>query len=471
MSKFQTHRGEKSCAFRKSVVVAASVAGSFFNPRGVVDSPDFIVRRSAVADDGIEFTVRAHRVEDRLWIAQPTWVCRDGSIPLDGIPLHAASRRFRNRSEAVDDAMSRGLRMARKQRHRNVGTKAWIRALADLRAWMAEAMKRVRSEDETLPLRGLVGIDLMSGGLGGLSIAMVSMGMRIDLACEIDAQARAAYQQNIRPRAMHDDICTLDARKLMADIVTMGLLCQAFSVAGNGLGFADPALALAYLHAMRVLCEIDAKVLIIECARRFMTLDGGKHSNELVEKLMGAGYRVQHRALNASGFGVPQERERSFLVCTRIGLEVDDIVGVLFPEEQKPTACVDDILDDGPATIPEADIVPHGDEPLSRMTKRALVGRVGGRNSQGYRVYSTKGLGPTLTASGGGRAQFSGAYRVAGGARALTPREAYRMQGMPEWAEHHPDDRQAMRHAGNGVAVPLARELIRGLGSILRDRR
>ena len=422
MSKFHTNRGEKSCAFRKSVVEAASVADSFFNARGVVDSPVFTLRRSAVADVGIEFTVRAHQVEGGLWIAQPTWVCRDGSIPHDGIPLHAGSRRFRSRSEAVDDAMSRGLRMARKQRHRNFGMKAWSRALEDLRAWMAEAIEGVRSEDETLPLRGLVGIDLMSGGQGGLSIAMVSMGMRIDLACEIDAQARAAYQQNIRPRAMHDDICTLDGRKLVADIVTMGLLCQAFSVAGNGLGFADPALVFAYLHAMRVLCEIDAKVLIVECARRFMTLDGGKHSDELIEKLMSAGYRVQHRALNASGFGVPQERERAFLVCTRIGLDVDDLVGVLFPDEQASSACVEDILDDEPATIAEADIVVHGNEQLARTGKRVLVGRVGGRNSQGYRVYSAKGLGPTLTASGGGRAPFSGAYRVAGGARALTPR-------------------------------------------------
>ena len=185
---------------------------------------------------------------------------------------------------------------------------------------------------------------------------------------------------------------------------------------------------------------------------------------------MSAGYRVQHRALNASGFGVPQERERAFLVCTRIGLDVDDLVGVLFPDEQASSACVEDILDDEPATIPEADIVVHGNEQLARTGKRVLVGRVGGRNSQGYRVYSAKGLGPTLTASGGGRAPFSGAYRVAGGARALTPREAYRMQGMPEWSEHHPNDRQAMKHAGNGVAVPLARELIRSLGSIIGAR-
>lgn len=464
ISKFNSH----------SVATAArsctSAALSLFNKRGVITSPMFTLRRPTTAGVDIEFTVRGHRVENDLWIAQPTWVCRSGSIPLDGIPLHEGSRGFRSRSEAVADAMSRGLRMARKQKHRNLGTQRWNRALASLAAWMAEAMEAVRAEDETLPLRGLVGIDLLSGGQGALSEAMVSQGIRIDLACEIDPPAREAYLQNFRPRVMHDDICTLDARRLNADIVTMGLMCQAFSVAGNGLGFDDPALALAYMHAIRVLCEIRAKVLIIECARQFMTLDGGKHSDELIERLMLAGYRVQHRALNAAGFGAPQSRERSFLVGTRIGLDVDDIVGVLFPEEQEPSACVEDILDDGVPTISDADIVSHGDEPVSRVGKLALVGRVGGRNSQGYRVYSTRGLGATLTASGGGRAPCTGAYRVPGGARALTPREAYRMQGMPEWSEHHPNERQALRHAGNAVAVPVARELIRSLGSILGGR-
>ena len=461
----------KSLSVATAVRICTASVPSPFNERRVVASPAFIFRRPTKAEVDIEFTVRAHPVEGGLWIAQPTWVCRSGSIPLDGLPLHEGSPRFRSRSESVADAMSRGLRMARKQKHRNFGTTAWNRAVESLAAWMAEAMEAVRSEDETLPLRGLVGIDLMAGGQGALSEAMVSQGMRIELACEIDPQARAAYLQNIRPRVMHDDICTLDARLLEADIVTMGLMCQAFSVAGNGLGFDDPALALAYMHAMRVLCEIHAKVIIIECARQFMTLDSGKHSDELIEQLMLAGYRVQHRALNASGFGVPQSRERSFLVCTRIGLDVDGIVGVLFPEEQEPTSCVEDILDDAlPATITDADIVPHGKAPESRVGRLALVGRIGGRNSQGYRVYSTKGLGPTLTASGGGRAPFSGAYRVPGGARALTPREAYRMQGMPEWTKPHSNERQAMRHAGNAVAVPVARELIRSLGAILGAR-
>jgi site-specific DNA-cytosine methylase len=55
-------------------------------------------------------------------------------------------------------------------------------------------------------------------------------------------------------------------------------------------------------------------------------------------------------------------------------------------------------------------------------------------------------------------------------ARGLTPREANRMQGMPEWAAHHPLPTHALKHAGNAVAVPVARELGRQLGAILGRR-
>ncbi|MCY4754673.1 DNA cytosine methyltransferase [Pelomonas aquatica] len=166
------------------------------------------------------------------------------------------------------------------------------------------------------------------------------------------------------------------------------------SVAGKGLGFADPKLAKAYQHAMRVLGEVDAKVIIIECARQFLTMDGGKYPDELIDQMMQAGYGVQHRALNAAGFGVAQSRERSILVCTRVGLDLDPIVGYLFPEEQESTACVADIMDaDLPATIPEADITPHTTKRAPRKGQRVKVGHIDGLNCQGYRVYCPNSAG------------------------------------------------------------------------------
>ena len=236
-------------------------------------------------------------------------------------------------------------------------------------------------------------------------------------------------------------------------------------------------LAKAYAHTKRLLREIKAQVVIIECARQFLTQDGGKDAEEVRELLMKAGYRVQHRTLDAAGFGVAQSRERSFIVATRLGLPVDAVLGYVFPQEKVPSAAVEDILEvDVPHTIEADQFVLHGEPPTARSTTLVEVGLLKTvkaqelLDAQGYRLYSPKGLGATLTASGGGRASCTGAYLVNGRARGLTPREASRMQGMPEWAAHHPTTGHALKHAGNAVAVPIARELGRQLGSILGNR-
>ena len=445
-----------------------------FNARGVIVSPAFTLSMPAGLVGPVRFTVHAHPVPGG-WIAEPSWSVDEGALQGSHELPHKHSKQLTTRSEAVELALSRGIRQMQAMLGKAAHDAKWQKRFEQLRHWQAEAMREVRANDESLPLRGLTGIDLFAGGLGGLSLGMVSMGMRIALACEIDPEARRIYQRNIQPEHLLDDIRTLLAEckrqgiPLRADIVTMGLLCQAFSKAGKGLGFADPKLAAAYAAAMEVLEAVDAKVLLIECARQFLTHDGGKDARALIDRLTRAGYRVQHRSLNAAGFGVAQSRERSFIVATRIGLNVDDILGYLFPEEQQPTAVVGDVMDAGlPATIEAKRITPHAPAPAGRVGELAQVGRIDGKNCQGYRAYSPNGLGATLTATGGGAARFTGAYEVPGGARTLTPREAARLQGLPEWAEVHPVQTHAMRHAGNAVAVPLARELVRQLGPVLR---
>jgi DNA (cytosine-5)-methyltransferase 1 len=316
-------------------------------------------------------------------------------------------------------------------------------------------------------MRGVQIIDLACGGLGGFGMGLSSLGANVKLACDIDQNARSIYQQNVGPMQMHDDICTLDGKGLECDILTMGLMCQAFSKAGNGLGMQDPKLAKAYEHSMRLLAEIDAKVIIIECVRQLLTAHGGRDAQVVRNTLLMAGYRVQHRTMNAKGFGLPQSRERVFLVATRIGVPTDGLMGYMFPREQAPSAVVNDIMDHHiNADVEAARIHVRKMEPTGKQDCLVEVGRIDGRNSQGYRVYSAKGLGATLTAMSGGRGQTS-VYAVNGKARALTPREAGRMQGLPEWAVHHTVKTQACKHAGNAVAIPLVRELVRPLATVL----
>jgi len=469
----------KSCAstaqrsiFTKSI--AASAIPAHFNAAGVVDAPDCVLARPQVAKNEIAITVRAHRIGECQWIAEATWGSLFGHLPFDGKYPNQCSTVFQSRSEAVEHAINLALRQIKDQLGELADAKEWRGKVKAATVWAAYAITDTRKHDETLPLRGLTVIDLCAGGLGGFGMGMTSLGAEILLACEIDHEARSVYQQNVKPRQMHADLCTLDGTKLECDILTLGLLCQAFSKAGKRQGFADPVLANVYNHTKRLLREIKARVVVIECARQFLTQDGGKDADEVRGLLMKAGYRVQHRTLNASGFGVAQSRERSFIVATRLGLAMDGILGYVFPSEQAPTAAVEDVLETGiPHTIEQSQIVPQGDRGTERCTTLAMVGLLKTvktqqtRNCQGYRLYSPKGLGPALTASGGGLAPCSGAFLINGHARGLTPREANRMQGMPEWAAHHATTSHALKHAGNAVAVPVARELGRQLGAIL----
>ena len=447
-----------------------------FNARGTVDAPVFTLARPK-AGDGISLSVRAHCLANQQWIAEAEWGSQSGHLPYDGDFPHDKSTVFKSRSEAVEDAINRALVKIKEQLGELAATAAWRSKVKAVFDWAAEAIVQVREHDESLILRGRKVIDLCAGGLGGFGIGLTSLGANVSLAVEIDPQARRMYQQNVKPDRMHDDLCTLDGTTLTCDILCIGLLCQAFSTAGKHKGFADPVLANVYHHTLRLMREIDAKVIIIECARQLLTHEGGKDAEVVRQTLMRAGYRVQHRTLNASGFGVAQSRERSFIVATRHGLPVDDMLGFMFPKEQVPTACVADILEaDIPATMDASQFVLNRAEPETRQPELAEVGlmrkvKTGEVfDAQGYRLYSPMGLGATLTASGGGRASCTGTYLVNGKARGLTPREAYRMQGMPEWAAHHPITSHALKHAGNAVAVPVARELGRQLGQILGKR-
>jgi DNA (cytosine-5)-methyltransferase 1 len=461
---------------RKSLLFSSALAKGKLRPasangRGIYETPDFELSRPPKAAGQIEFTIRANRVEGGQWIAEATWHSPSQHLLGDGQYPNKLSHRFASRSEAVEHALNRGLRQVRQQLGGLASTPAWSAKVESLQTWAADAVFQVREQDETLPLHGRTIIDICAGGLGGFGLGLASLGAKVQLAVEIDPKARATYERNVRPAEVHDDLCTLDGNKLSCDVLTVGLMCTAFSKAGKRKGFADSQLADVYLHTLRLLREIDAKIIIIECARQLLTQDDGRDGATVREVLMKAGYRVQHRTLNAAGFGVPQSRERSFIVATRMGLPVDDVLGYVFPQEQAPTATVEDILDPGiPATIADSEIEFHTKEPTKRSDELVEVGLIDGKDCQGYRVYSPKGIGTTMTASGGGRARCTGAYRVKGGARALTPREAGRMQGLPEWAAHHPVATHALRHAGNAVAVPLARELGRQLAAHLASR-
>lgn len=110
-----------SNASAKSLAISAAAAP--FNARGIASNPSFKLARKA-GDENIGLTIHAHEVEPGSWIAEPAWICRLASVPLDMTPLRRGSRRFKTKSEAVEDAMNRAIVMLSSQSHRQLKSAA-----------------------------------------------------------------------------------------------------------------------------------------------------------------------------------------------------------------------------------------------------------------------------------------------------------------------------------------------------------
>lgn len=179
------------------------------------------------------------------------------------------------------------------------------------------------------------------------------------------------------------------------------------------------------------------------------------------------GYNVYHKVLNASDYGLPQNRERIFIVCFRDDLSIGDFS---FPRPTNIAVSLNDFLEDEPKAkiisrpdvkinkvyVPEKNIFGELDLP----NKPLQIGIVN-KGGQGERIYSSFGHACTLSAYGGGAGSNTGIYAVNGVYRKLSPRECARIQGFPDSFAIDTVQRQSYRQFGNSVAVNVLKEIIK----------
>ena len=162
-------------------------------------------------------------------------------------------------------------------------------------------------------------LDLFAG-IGGFRLGMERAGHKCVGFCEIDKFARSSY------KAMHSteneieyhdikEVTNEEFRKLRGkvDIICGGFPCQAFSIAGKQLGFEDARGTLFYEIA-RATKEIKPRYLLLENVRNLLSHDKGQTFTRILKILDELGYDVEWQVLNSKNFGVPQNRERVFIV-------------------------------------------------------------------------------------------------------------------------------------------------------------
>jgi DNA (cytosine-5)-methyltransferase 1 len=164
---------------------------------------------------------------------------------------------------------------------------------------------------------GCGGADLgILGGFNYLGKRYVKNKASIVHASDVDKKVVQTYNLNFSHHAEAIDVRTLSLRGLELDVVVGGFPCQSFSSVNPTKDPTDDRSQL-FFEMLRLIRETKPKFVIGENVKGFYRLHGGKYFEEFSAELRKAGYRVYHSVLSAADFGVPQLRERLFVVGVR----------------------------------------------------------------------------------------------------------------------------------------------------------
>jgi len=300
-------------------------------------------------------------------------------------------------------------------------------------------------------------IDLFAG-IGGIRLGFEQIFKEKSsfvFASEIDKYAQTTYSSNYG-HLPSGDITQIEPKEIPSfDILLAGFPCQPFSNAGLKKGFEDTRGTL-FFDIAKIVKEHKPKVVFLENVKGFRNHDKGNTFRVVKETLEELGYKVFSEVLNAKHFGVPQNRERIYI----IGF-LDHDVTFEFPKPSAQSVKVGDILDkevDKKYTI--------SDKLWAGHQRRKLEHKAKG-NGFGYSMFTEES---EYTSTISARYYKDGSEILIKqkdkNPRKLSPREAGRLQGFPNDFKIVVSDTQAYKQFGNSVAVPVIMELAR---NILRE--
>lgn len=209
----------------------------------------------------------------------------------------------------------------------------------------------------------------------------------------------------------------------------------------------------------------------MENVKNFASHDDGK-TLEVVENTMKElGYSFSYKVLNAVDYGIPQKRERIYMVCFRNDI---DIQKFKFPKAFELKKHVEDFLlpeSEIPSKyyVERSDTYMNGKDDDEYSNKSIRLGIVN-KGGQGERIYSTKGIAITLSAYGGGVFAKTGGYLVNGKYRRLLPRECARIMGYPDSYKISSNDNQAYKQFGNSVVIDVLQYIASEIGIQYREK-
>ena len=306
-------------------------------------------------------------------------------------------------------------------------------------------------------------IDLFAG-IGGFRLAMQNLGGKCVFTSEWDKDAKRTYKANFGERPF-GDITKEETKAFIPDgfdLLCAGFPCQAFSIAGKRGGFEDTRGTL-FFDVAEIIKRKQPKAIFLENVKGLRNHNGGKTLATILNVLRNdLGYFVpEPQIINAKDFGVPQNRERIYIVGFHPSTNVTEF-NYPKPLDKKVTF----------ADIKEKE-VPATKYFLSTQYVQTLVNHKarheGKGNGFGYAIIPDNEIANAVVCGGMGRERnlvldhritdFTPTTHIKGtvnreGIRKMTPREWARLQGFPDEFLIPVADASAYKQFGNSVAVP-----------------
>lgn len=253
---------------------------------------------------------------------------------------------------------------------------------------------------------------------------------------EIDKYAVQIYQKHFSEHKNYGDITKIDTDFLPDfDLLVGGFPCQAFSIAGKRGGFEDTRGTL-FFEIARILRAKQPRLFLLENVKGLLSHDNGQTFRTIITTLDELGYDLQWQVLNSKNFGVPQNRERVFIVGHLRGTSRPEV----FP-----------IRESGEL---------HYAKSSKRQGECAATVRASGNDERNIVAVPTKFLERnqfTVDTVGTGGVMVD--YQI----RRLTPTECERLQGFPDGWTEGVSDTQRYKTLGNAVTVNVVEEIIKRL--------
>lgn len=319
-------------------------------------------------------------------------------------------------------------------------------------------------------------IDLFAG-IGGFRTAMQNLGGKCVFTSGWDDRAKQTYRANFG-EVPFGDITKEETKGFIPDgfdLLCAGFPCQAFSIAGRRGGFEDTRGTL-FFDVAEIIRRKQPKALFLENVKGLFNHDRGKTLKTILNVLRNdLGYFIPDpKILNAKHFGVPQNRERVFIVGFRGDLGIGHFD---YPEPSNEAVTFEEVKEEEAVSVKYYLSAQY----LSTLEKHRQRHESKG-NGFGYEIIPDDGTANAVVCGGMGRERnlvyddrledFTPVTKIKGpvnrqGIRKMTPREWARLQGFPDAFLIPVADASAYRQFGNSVAVPAvqatAREILKKL--------